>query len=127
MVADHGDHADDDGDHVIGDDGDHVVDVVEPDMVGDDGDGDVGDDGDHMGDDGDHLGDDFGHVRDVVEPDVVGQWPPIDEHPAQLVHPTLTCNWDTISETIWKCPHVDRRMKDIVGRCFQKRKQLGLT
>ena len=96
MVADHGDHADDDGDHVIGDDGDHV-----------------GDDGDHMGDDGDHLGDDFGHVRDVVEPDVVGQWPPIDEHPAQLVHPTLTCNWDTISETIWKCPHVGRRMKEL--------------
>ena len=81
----------------------------------------VGDHGDHVADD------DCDHVGDVVEPDVVGQWPPIDKHPAQLVHPTLTCNWDTLSETIWTCPHVDRRMKDIVGSCFQKRKQLGLT
>ena len=31
-------------------------------------------------------------MGDVVEPDVVGQRSPIDEDPAQLVHPTLTCN-----------------------------------
>ena len=50
----------------------------------------VGDDGDHVEDevidDGYHMGNDF-------VPDVVRQRSPIDEHPAQLVHPTLTWGW----------------------------------
>ena len=33
----------------------------------------------------------LGGQLDDLEPDVVGQGPPIDEHPAQLVDPALAC------------------------------------
>ena len=65
--------------------------------------------------------DDGDHVGDVVEPDVVGQRPPIDEDPAQLVHLTLTCKFDIISETVLTGWGKERAMENMVVSCFQRR------